>query len=149
MKTKTSATLDVFYYQMVEGKISKRKLEDEIYRFFLNDGRMLKRTKKNADEFRDFLCSIYPRISGAIDKYTDKGSSFEAYIAVVILCSNKEYVFKEHKRKIFEDLCFLDSGKEMLVAETEKYNAMYDERGEKRTINTAAFKELHSNSKNG
>ena len=120
-KVKTvTATLDDFYVQMREGKITKRKLEDEIYRFFLRDNRIGERLRKTSAEFCDFLCSIYPKISKAIDKYKNKGSTLEAYITVIIFYSYKEEKLKEYKRKFIDNLCFQENQRDLLVSETEE-----------------------------
>ncbi|MDR2490083.1 MAG: hypothetical protein LBD20_01625 [Spirochaetaceae bacterium] len=154
MQSKISITLDDFYTQMCEGKISKRKLEDEIYRFFLKDNRFAERVQKSAADFCDFLCSIYPKISRAIDNYTDKGSTFEAYISVIIFYSLKEEKFKEHKRAFLDNLCFQESRREMLVSETsgdyEPFNPIDNGNAiARKSINRSAIRALRSNSLSG
>ena len=114
-----NTTLDDLYHQMRDGKMSKRKLEDEIYRFLLKDNRIGERLQKTYADFCDFLCSIYPKISKAIDTYKDRGSSFEAYIGMIIYYSHKEEKAKDHKRKFFDTLCFEENRREMIVSESE------------------------------
>jgi DNA-directed RNA polymerase specialized sigma24 family protein len=82
------------------GEISRKKLEGIIFLHIRKNLRFYSEIK-DKDEAMDFLSWFYPRLKQAIDRYEEKGSSFDFYIKTLSRCSAKEYRrMGEGKRRI-------------------------------------------------
>ena len=84
------------------GAITRNELEARIFRHLSENARQLHLHPWDDEEWIDYLCWLYPRIKKAIDSYRDTGSSFDAYITVLVRWSVKEYRSREADRKILE-----------------------------------------------
>jgi len=83
------ATLNCLYADYSAGRLEKKMFEGMIFRtIYKKIPPMPGCTKEDREDFTSWL---YPRISRAIDNYKAKGSSFEAYIGVLVSMAAKEY----------------------------------------------------------
>jgi DNA-binding NarL/FixJ family response regulator len=88
------------------GLISKKELESHIFKFVLDNHQEFRPYKWDDEEYVDFICAFYPRISRAIDTYQDTGSSFDAYIGSLVRWGIREKRSRETDRHIVEYACW-------------------------------------------
>jgi DNA-directed RNA polymerase specialized sigma24 family protein len=83
--------LNDLFRQYAWGDMDKKKLEGRIFEYVLTNYRRFCVYDWDKDEYADYLCWLYPRMSRAIDNYQETGSSFEAYIGALVRWSAREY----------------------------------------------------------
>jgi DNA-binding NarL/FixJ family response regulator len=88
------------------GLISRKELESHIFKFFLDKRQEFCPYKWTDDEYLDFVCAFYPRISRAIDNYRETGSSFDAYVCSLVRWGIKETRVRETDRHVVEYACW-------------------------------------------
>jgi hypothetical protein len=88
------------------GLISRKELESHIFKFLLDRRQEFRPYKWTEDEYTDFVCAFYPRISRAIDNYRETGSSFDAYICSLVRWGVKETRIRETDRHVVEYACW-------------------------------------------
>ncbi|GHV77751.1 hypothetical protein AGMMS49942_25720 [Spirochaetia bacterium] len=88
------------------GNISKKDLEGHIYQFILDNDQQFHPYGWNRDDYMDYICWLYPRISAAIDNYRDTGASFDAYINSLVRWCSKEYRTREADHQTAEYACW-------------------------------------------
>jgi DNA-binding NarL/FixJ family response regulator len=88
------------------GLISKKELESHICQFVLDNCQEFRPYKWDDEEYMDFVCALYPRISRAIDNYQDTGASFDAYIASLVRWGIRERRSREADRHVVEYTCW-------------------------------------------
>jgi cell division protein FtsB len=101
------------------GTLDKKALEGLIFQFIQDNFELFRLYKWNKDDFMDFLCWFYSRISRAIDSYRDTGSSFDAYMVSLVRWSAKEYHALEMDHRIVEYACWKARALEMAVCDDE------------------------------
>jgi hypothetical protein len=107
------------------GLVGRKELESHIFRFVMNNHREFCPYGWNNEEYMDFVCAFYPRISRAVDSYRETGSSFDAYIASLVRWGIKETRSRKLDRHIVEYACWeAKSRDEAAVQEDEE---MYSE----------------------
>jgi hypothetical protein len=111
--------LDSFLHQFHEGKLSKKKLEGFIFEYILKNSKQFGLYNWPQDECIDFLCWLYPRISRTIDKYQDKGSSFDAYLVNMVRWAAREHIQTEASHRITEQTYWDVCTQEMAVSERD------------------------------
>jgi hypothetical protein len=105
--------------QYYSGTLNKKALEGRIFQFIQDRFEQFHLYNWNKDDFTDFLCWLYPRISRAIDNYRNTGSSFDAYITAIIRWSAKEYHALERDHRMVEYTCWKAKAMEMAVCDDE------------------------------
>jgi biotin operon repressor len=83
--------LNELYHQYVEGSLGRKEFEGTIFSIMLKNVQYFCFTDWDRDEYVDYLCWLYPRLSNAIDNYREKGYSFSAHIIALVRYSMKEY----------------------------------------------------------
>ena len=111
--------LSDLYKQYKKGNLSKKDLEDRIFRYLLGNIERYRLFDRNQDRWEDYLSWLYPRLSRAIDQYQELGSSFDAYISGLINGASKEYRFREADHYITEYVCWQARAEEMALKEGE------------------------------
>jgi hypothetical protein len=111
--------LDSFLHKYHGGKLRKKELESVIFEHILKNSNRFRLHRWPKDECVDFLCWLYPRISRAIDKYRNKGFSFDAYIAAMVQWASREYIRVEVNHRITEQTYWNMYTQEMAVCEHE------------------------------
>jgi hypothetical protein len=88
------------------GLISRKDLESHIFKFVLDNRQEFRPRGWDDDDYMDFMCAFYPRLSHAIDNYQETGSSFDAYIASLVRWGIKETRNRQMDRRIVEYACW-------------------------------------------
>jgi hypothetical protein len=88
------------------GLISKKDLEGHIFKFILDNYQQFHPYGWDKEDYMDYLCWLYPRISRAIENYQDTGASFDAYINSLVHWGSKEYRALETDHHVAEYTCW-------------------------------------------
>ena len=105
--------------EYLNGRISRKEMEGKLFMFIKNHPRRFSISTLNADARDDFISWLYPRLSRAIDRYTDQGSCFDAYITTMARLSVKEYSLRKKEHRIVEKTWWNAKAQEMIVMEEE------------------------------
>jgi hypothetical protein len=106
------------------GLVSRKELEGRVFEFVMDNHKEFRPYKWTEEDYRDFVCSFYPRLSRAIDNYRETGSSFDAYISSMVRWGIRETRTRKMDRHIAEYACWEAKARdEAAVQETEEvYN---------------------------
>ncbi|MDR3123251.1 MAG: hypothetical protein LBU16_05685 [Treponema sp.] len=88
------------------GLISRKELESHVFKFVLGNQQEFRPYRWTEEEYVDFVCAFYPRISRAIDNYRETGASFDAYIGSLVRWGIKETRSRKMDRHIVEYACW-------------------------------------------
>ena len=102
-----------------QGNTNRNDLEGKLFMYIQNHPRRFFLSVFNKDTRDDFLSWLYPRLSKAVDHYTDQGSSFDAYIITMVKLSAKEYGLRKKEHRIIEKTWWDTKALEMMTAEEE------------------------------
>jgi hypothetical protein len=105
-QTKESFPLTKLRDRYVLGTISKKELEGHIFKFILDNYQQFHPYGWNKEDYMDYICWLYPRISQGIENYRDTGSSFDAYINSMVRWCSKEYRAREADHQMTEYACW-------------------------------------------
>ena len=95
-------SLNEFYNHFNDGIITRSKFESAVFNYyFYNQGKTCLSHWKT-DEYEDFVSWFYPRLRKAIDKYFDKGSTFEAFINKYFQVASREYKIRTITNSVTE-----------------------------------------------
>ncbi|MDR2759668.1 MAG: hypothetical protein LBB78_09850 [Spirochaetaceae bacterium] len=111
--------LNELFKKYRSGFLDKKQLEGQIFQYVLNNHKQFHLYQWKRDDCIDYLCWLYPRISKAIDKYKDIGTSFDAYIGALVYYSSREYHFRETEHSISEHSWWKEKANELSVRNTE------------------------------
>jgi hypothetical protein len=111
--------LETLYQSMRAGRINKRELEEAVFQFIFKNLGRYRLWYRNKDDCVDFVCSTYPLISGAIDRYRNTGSSFDAYIATQLRFAQRREIDRRKGKEAFEEVYGNDSAREFEIRERE------------------------------
>jgi len=117
-------TLNELYERYTNGALKKEAFEGAIFRIIKKNMYQLGLTGWNREERDDFISSLYPRISRAIRKYKDTGSSFEIYINTLVRLSAKEFCANAARGYAKETAAWITQIPDMYACENE---AEYEE----------------------
>ncbi|MDR3192703.1 MAG: hypothetical protein LBT87_06520 [Treponema sp.] len=109
--------LNELYHQYVEGSLGRKEFEGTIFSTILKNARYFYYADWDEDEYVDYLCWLYPRLSNAIDNYREKGYSFSAHIIALVRYSFKEYRSRQVDHYITEFAAWT-----LHAADTEVHN---------------------------
>ncbi|MDR2630220.1 MAG: hypothetical protein LBC60_04790 [Spirochaetaceae bacterium] len=101
------------------GILDKKQLEGQIFQFILDNYKQFHLLQWEKEDCIDYLCWLYPRISKAIDKYQEMGTSFDAYIGALVYYSSREYRFRETDHYFSEDSWWKEKANELSVRNAE------------------------------
>jgi DNA-directed RNA polymerase specialized sigma24 family protein len=109
--------LTAFYRRYKAKEISARELEAKLFKHFLDsfDCKYGLYFASKSDKI-DFLCWFYPVMRRAIDRYDDKTSSFDAYLATTL-----RFAYKSYRQKKKEHTAAENSYRETLDMELMLY----------------------------
>jgi hypothetical protein len=113
------SSLNELFNNYRSGILDKKQLEGEIFQFILNHYKQFHLFHWKREDCIDYLCWLYPRISKAIDKYKDIGTSFDSYIGALVYHSSREYCFREANHAISEYACWTEKANELSVQNAE------------------------------
>jgi biotin operon repressor len=94
--------LNELYHQYVEGGLGRKEFEGTIFSIMLKNVQYFYFADWDRDEYVDYLCWLYPRLSNAIDNYREKGYSFSTHIIALVRYSMKEYRSRQADHYITE-----------------------------------------------
>jgi biotin operon repressor len=94
--------LNELYHQYVGGSLGRKEFEGTIFSIILKNSQYFYFGDWDKDEYIDYLCWLYPRLSNAIDNYREKGYSFSAHIIALVRYSMKEYRSRQADHYITE-----------------------------------------------
>lgn len=90
------------YADYENGTIERKDFEGLIFQQLMKDRVKYNLGHWNNDEYEDYLSWAYLRIHKAIDKYRNKGASFDAFLNTVIRLTAKEYRMRTINKSIIE-----------------------------------------------
>ena len=111
--------LSDYYLLYNKGDMSKKELEGKIFKYLLENPDRYHLFDGNRDRWGEFLSWLYTRLSRAVDLYRDMGSSFDAYITVLVHNTAKEYRSREADHYLTEYVCWQARAEEMKLFESE------------------------------
>ncbi|MDR0600784.1 MAG: hypothetical protein LBG42_00235 [Treponema sp.] len=91
-------TLNDLYGSYTSNRLNKRQFEEALFKNIIHNYERFFPYRRQKEDYIDYLCWLYPRITRAIDHYRDTGSSFEAYIYTMLHWSVREW--KSRKKEI-------------------------------------------------
>ena len=112
--------LDKILQDHRSGQIDRKELEGKLFMYIRKKPWRFFLTGFKNDTLDDFISWLYPRLSRAVDHYTDLGSSFDAYIVSMVKLSAKEYSQRKKEHRIIEKAWWDAKAVEMAVAEEEQ-----------------------------
>jgi hypothetical protein len=111
--------LNELFEKYRSGNLERKQLEGKIFQFILDNYKQFHLFQWKKDDCMDYLSWLYPRISKAIDKYKDIGTSFDAYIGTMVYYSSREYRFREKDHAISEQVWWKEKANELSVRDAE------------------------------
>jgi len=120
-------TLNELYVRYAGGLLTKKVFESAIFKIIKKNIYQLGLSGWNREEREDFISSIYPRISRAIDKYQEAGSSFEVYINTLVRLTAKEFCANAARSYVKETAAWITQIPDMYACESEtEYDAHFE-----------------------
>jgi len=117
-------TLNELYAQYTGGLLTREVFESAIFKIIKKNIYQLGLAGWNREEREDFISSIYPRISRAINKYQETGSSFEVYINTLVRLTAKEFCANAARSYARETAAWITQIPDMYACENEtEYDA--------------------------
>ncbi|MDR2702294.1 MAG: hypothetical protein LBB72_07680 [Spirochaetaceae bacterium] len=111
--------LDTILQEYRQGYMSREALEEKIFVYIRENPHHFITGRHSADSRDDFISWLYPRLSRAVDRYSDQGSSFETYITTLVCLSAREYGMRKKEHRITERSWWDAKAQEMAVCEEE------------------------------
>ncbi|MCL1815891.1 MAG: hypothetical protein FWG27_08765 [Treponema sp.] len=112
-------TLDTMLKKYRQGLVDRKELEGKLFIYIKNNPRRFYLSTLKSDIQEDFISWLYPRLSKAVDHYTDQGSSFDSYLAAMVRLSIREYTIRKKEHQIIEKTWWNAKAEEMKAAEEE------------------------------
>ncbi|MDR2019824.1 MAG: hypothetical protein LBQ14_03570 [Treponema sp.] len=112
-------SLDIWREKYIQGLLNKKEFEGLIFQYCLDNREHFCLLNWNQEEYTDYLCWLYPRISRSIDHYQKVGSSFDAYIRCLVRWSAREYRSREADHNVTENACWSARTMDMMVCSHE------------------------------
>jgi hypothetical protein len=112
-------SLNVWMEKYIQGSLKKKEFEGLIFQYCLDNRSRFCLPNWDRDEYTDYLCWLYPRISRSIDHYREVGSCFDAYIRCLVRWSAKEYRSREADHTVTENACWNARTVDMMVCSRE------------------------------
>jgi RNA polymerase sigma factor (sigma-70 family) len=111
--------LDTILQKYRQGYMGREALEEKIFMYIRENPRHYFIGKYTVDSRDDFISWLYPRLSRAVDRYNDQGSSFDTFITTLIYLSAKEYGMRKKEHRITEKSWWDAKAQEMAVCKEE------------------------------
>jgi len=103
-----------------QGRLSREDLEGTLFMYIRENPSKFSPFKFKKDSWHDFISWLYPRLHRAVDQYTDRGSTFDAYILATVRQTAKEYGLRNREHKMIEKLWWNTKAVENAVAEADE-----------------------------
>jgi hypothetical protein len=102
------------------GEMERKELEAAVFTGVREQIARNKLEGMNRDTAYDFASWLYPRISRAIDRYRDTGSSFDTYLNSMVKLSAREYCFRIKDRRVIEQAWWDAKAEELMMCAEEE-----------------------------
>jgi DNA-directed RNA polymerase specialized sigma24 family protein len=112
-------TLNELYADYAAGLMSKKDFEGSIFKTIRANVHCFGLVGWNQEDSDDYISSLYPRISRAIDAYQETGASFESYIGAMIRLTAREYRSRQLRGYCEETAAWIAHLPELYVCENE------------------------------
>ncbi|MDR2484323.1 MAG: hypothetical protein LBD55_02885 [Treponema sp.] len=112
-------SLNQLHQHYISKTLPKKDFEELIFKYILDHYRQFHLPNWSKEKCTDYLCSLYPRISRAIDTYKNIGSTFEAYILSKVYWYARERWSKEADHHVTEYACWTARAEDMAFEEHE------------------------------
>jgi len=113
----STTTLTCLYADYSANRLEKKKFEGIVFEAIRKKIPCMPGLRR--EDFEDFISWVYPRISRAIDRYHETGSSFEAYINSLVRLAAKEYRLRQLHGYNTEFAAWISQVPDMYVCEKE------------------------------
>jgi hypothetical protein len=124
-------SLNDLYTRYAAGLLKKAALETAIFKAVQKSLQRFGMVGWTRNECDDFVSSLYPRISRAIDMYQETGSNFDNYIGSVVSLAAKEFRSHQVHSYVEEAAAWITQIPEMYACENESvYNDEAEETGQ-------------------
>jgi DNA-directed RNA polymerase specialized sigma24 family protein len=115
--------LNNLYADYMAGVLNKKEFEGSIFKTIRENVHCFGLVGWNREDSDDYISSLYPRISRAIDAYQETGASFESYIGSMVRLTAREYRSRQMRGYCEETAAWIAHIPEMYVCENEiEYN---------------------------
>lgn len=111
--------LSAFLDEYRMGILSQKQLEGKIFQHILDNYKRFHLSQWGQDDRIDYLCWLYPRLSKAVTKYRNSGTSFDSYIGTLVYYSSREFRFRAADHSISEQTCWKEQAAELSVRDVE------------------------------
>jgi hypothetical protein len=118
--SKREQHLDKLLQEYRQGYIARETLEEEIFMDIRKNPHHFSIDKLHGEYRDDFVSWLYPRLSRAVDRYNNRGASFDTYLTTLVHLSSKEYGLRRKEHSITERSWWDAKAKEMEVCEEEE-----------------------------
>jgi hypothetical protein len=98
--------LDKLYKDYKAGVLEKQKFEGQIFQSILKRPKSFGICYKDRDDCIDYLSWLYPRLTRAVDRYQNTGSSFDAFMGMMVRLAFKEYRGRKAEHDLTEKACW-------------------------------------------
>jgi len=112
-------TLNELYADYAAGLMKKKDFEGSIFKTIQENVHCFGLVGWNREDSDDYISSLYPRISRAIDAYQETGASFESYIGSMVRLTAREYRSRQMRGYCEETAAWIAHLPEMYVCENE------------------------------
>jgi DNA-directed RNA polymerase specialized sigma24 family protein len=112
-------TLNDYYANYTAGLLKKNDLECAILSAVREDVNRFGLSGWSKDDYDDYISSLYPRMSRAIDTYREAGSSFETYIGTMVRLTAREYRSRQVRSYMEETAAWIIQLPELYACESE------------------------------
>jgi RNA polymerase sigma factor (sigma-70 family) len=112
-------SLNDHYANYAAGLLRKQEFESHIVNTVRQNVHHFGISGWSREDYDDYISSIYPRISRAIDVYQESGSSFESYIGTLIRLTAREYRARQIRNYMEETAAWITQLPEMYAYDTE------------------------------
>jgi len=113
-----SSELNRMLWEYRQGCINREELEGKLFMHIRKNPSRFSPVKLKKETWDDFVSWLYPRLHRAVDRYADKGSSFDAYILTTVRLSVKEYGLQKKEHRIIEKTWWTAKAEETAVFDT-------------------------------
>jgi hypothetical protein len=112
-------TLNDLYADYAAGLMNKKEFEGSIFRTIQENVHCFGLVGWNREDSDDYISSLYPRLSRAIDAYQETGASFESYIGSIVRLSARAYRSRQMHDYYEETAAWIAHLPEMYACESE------------------------------
>jgi len=115
-----SSELNRMLWEYHQGWISREEMEGKLFMHIGKNPGRFSPVKLKKETWEDFVSWLYPRLHRAVDRYIDKGSSFDAYMLATVRLSVKEYELQKKEHRIIEKTLWTAKAEELAVFDADQ-----------------------------